>query len=241
MTTPRPTDSSERVPHALLSAVVTGANSGLGRATVEAIVAAGGRATALDLRTSGTFADEMAVDVADRRAVEAAFAEIAGTYGSITSVVTCAGVDACGPFGEVDADAWERVIGVNLLGTASVVRAALPYLERERGHVVTVASTLGIKAVSDATAYCASKVGVIGFSRALAVELRDRVKVTCLIPGGMHTNFFEGRTEQYKPPADWKANRPADVADTIVYALSQPAHCEIRELVVCPSNESSWP
>ncbi len=229
------------LPAALERVVVTGGASGLGRATVEAVRAAGGRAFALDLRTGGDHADELVVDVSDRAAVGAALEAIAREAGGISAIVASAGVDACGPFGDVPADAWERVIAVNLVGTASLVRAALPHLERTRGHVVTIASTLGLKAVSDATAYCASKFGVIGFSRALAIELKDRVKVTCLIPGGMHTNFFEGRTEQYRPPSDWKANQPSDVANAIVFALSQPAHCEIREMVVCPSSEDSWP
>lgn len=234
-------ESLHELPTALQRVVVTGGASGLGLATVAAIRNAGGRAFALDMRTRGEHADELVVDVADRAAVDAALAAIAREAGGISAVVASAGVDACGPFGDVAADAWERVIHVNLIGTASIVRAALPHLERTRGHVVTIASTLGLKAVGDATAYCASKFGVIGFSRALAVELKDRVKVTCLIPGGMHTNFFEGRTEQYKPPADWKANQPSDVANAIVFALSQPAHCEVREMVVCPSNEGSWP
>jgi NAD(P)-dependent dehydrogenase (short-subunit alcohol dehydrogenase family) len=227
------------IPRALGRVLVSGGNSGLGRAIVDAVHAAGGSAVSLDVR--GGRPGDMVVDVADRRAVSAAIDEVASRYGEITAVVTSAGVDACGPFGQVDAGEWERVIGVNLLGTASIVRAALPYLERSRGHIVTVASTLGLRAVSDATAYCASKFGVIGFSRALAVELKDRVKLTCLIPGGMHTNFFEGRTEQYKPPADARLNDPKHVADAVVFALSQPPECEIREMVVCPSAESSWP
>jgi short-subunit dehydrogenase len=133
------------------------------------------------------------------------------------------------------------VIKVNLLGTAAVVRAALPYLERSRGTVVTCASTLGIKAVSDATAYSASKFGVVGFTRALAAELAGRVGVTLLIPGGMHTSFFDGRTEQYKPPPDAKLNRPQDTAATVLFAMRQPVGSEIREMVVCASEESSWP
>jgi short-subunit dehydrogenase len=133
------------------------------------------------------------------------------------------------------------VIAVNLLGTAAVVRAALPYLVERRGRVVTVASTLGLKAVSDATAYCASKFGVVGFSRALAVETAGRIGVTMLVPGGMRTAFFDGRDEQYKPGPDAHLNSPEDVAQTVLVALSQPAGCEIRELVVCPSEEPSWP
>ena len=64
---------------------------------------------------------------------------------------------------------------------------------------MTVASTLGLRVLSDATAYCASKFGVIGFSRALAVETQGRLGVTTLIPGGMQTAFFDGRAEQYRP------------------------------------------
>jgi NAD(P)-dependent dehydrogenase (short-subunit alcohol dehydrogenase family) len=130
---------------------------------------------------------------------------------------------------------------VNLLGTAAVIRAALPDLTGRRGRIVTVASTLGLRAVSDATAYCASKFGVVGFTRALAAETAGRVGVTLLIPGGMHTPFFDDRDEQYKPPPDAKLNQPANVAATIVFALSQPPGCEVRELVVAPSTEGSWP
>ncbi len=65
--------------------------------------------------------------------------------------------------------------------------------------------------------------------------------MTLLIPGGMHTAFFDSREDRYKPPADAKLNRPEDVADAVLFALRQPAGCELRELVVAPSLESSWP
>jgi NAD(P)-dependent dehydrogenase (short-subunit alcohol dehydrogenase family) len=141
----------------------------------------------------------------------------------------------------VSTEDWERVVKVNLLGTAAVTRAALPHLERSHGTIVTVASTLGIKAVSDATAYCASKFGVVGFTRALAAELAGRVGVTLLIPGGMWTHFFDDRTDRYKPPPDAKLNEPEHVASTVVFALQQPPGAEVRELVVCASEEGSWP
>jgi short-subunit dehydrogenase len=130
---------------------------------------------------------------------------------------------------------------VNPLGTVAVIRAALPALAVNEGRVVTVASTLGLRALSDATAYCASKFAVVGFTRALAAETAGRVGVTLLIPGGMHTAFFDSREERYKPPPDAKLNRPEDVADAVVFALGQPPGCEVRELVVCPSLETSWP
>ncbi len=130
---------------------------------------------------------------------------------------------------------------VNLFGTVAVVRAALPFLEERRGTVVTVASTLGLKGVSDATAYCASKFAVRGFSQALAAELAGRVGVTCLVPGGMRTAFFDGRTEQYKPGPDADLNDPRATAAAVVTALRQPVGCEIREMLVMASGETSWP
>jgi NAD(P)-dependent dehydrogenase (short-subunit alcohol dehydrogenase family) len=142
---------------------------------------------------------------------------------------------------EVTAQDWERVVAVNLVGTAAVVRAALPYLIAVRGRVVTVASTLGHRAVGDATAYCASKFGVVGFTRALTAELRDQVTVTMLTPGGMHTAFFDEREERYKPPPDLRLADPEDVAEAVAFVLTRPQGCEVRELVVTPPNESSWP
>jgi NAD(P)-dependent dehydrogenase (short-subunit alcohol dehydrogenase family) len=222
--------------------IITGGASGLGAATVEAVVRHGGTPLVIDINTpSGDVAFAHA-DLADTEAVDAAVRSLADSVnGRIDGVFTAGGTDKCGKLGDVSAKDWERVVHVNLLGTAAVVRSALPYLRASGGRIVTCASTLGIKAVSDATAYCASKFGVIGFSRALAAELAGEVGVTTLIPGGMHTAFFDDRDEQYKPPADAKLNRPEHVAETVVFALSQPQGCEIRELVVAASTESSWP
>jgi NAD(P)-dependent dehydrogenase (short-subunit alcohol dehydrogenase family) len=221
--------------------LVTGGASGLGAATVQAVMAAGGRPVVLDRTAADADVDQEKVDLADRASTEAAVAAIGARTGGIDAVVTCAGIDSCGRLEDVPADAWERVIAVNLLGTAAVVRAALPDLIRRRGRVVTVASTLGLRAVSDATAYCASKFGVVGFTRALAAETAGQIGVTLLVPGGMHTPFFDDRDEQYKPPSDARLNQPENVAAAILFALQQPAGCEVRELVVAPSTESSWP
>ena len=106
---------------------------------------------------------------------------------------------------------------------------------------MTVASTLGVRALPAATAYCASKFGVVGFTRALAAETEGRVGVTLLLPGGMQTSFFDGRPEEFKPAPDQRLNRPEDVARTVVFALCQPSGCELRELLVAPATEPSWP
>lgn len=223
--------------------VVTGGASGLGAAVARLLAERGDEVAVLDIQPAPAASDGHyhSVDLADARAAEQAVAAAADAMGGLDAVVTCAGIDACGPFGAVSAGDWERVIAVNLVGTAAVVRAALPWLRRPEAHVVTVASTLGLRALPDASAYCASKFGVIGFSRALGAELGGRPAVTCLIPGGMATAFFDGRDEQYRPAADAHLNDPVNVARAVAFALDQPAGCEVRELVVCPANEPSWP
>jgi NAD(P)-dependent dehydrogenase (short-subunit alcohol dehydrogenase family) len=195
----------------------------------------------LDRRRPEADVPWLEVDLADSAATEAAVRRVAEEHGGIDAVVTCAGIDVPGPFDAVPTDVWERIVAVNLLGTAAVVRAALPELERRGGRVVTVASTLGHNAVGDATAYCASKFGVVGFTRALTAELKGRVGVTLLTPGGMETHFFDERDERYKPGADAKLADPADVAASVVFALSQPPGCEVKELVVAGPLETSWP
>lgn len=221
--------------------LVTGGSSGLGAAVIDAVAQAGGRPVNLDRVKSDADVEQEVVDLSDARAAERAVRSVSERVGGLDAVVTCAGTDACGKLDDVAAEDWDRVILVNLIGTAAVVRAALPDLLERHGHVVTVASTLGVRALSDATAYSASKFGVVGFTRALAAETQGRMSTTMLVPGGMHTHFFDGRDPQYMPPPDAKLNQPADVARTVVFALQQPEGCEVRELVVTPSVEGSWP
>jgi NAD(P)-dependent dehydrogenase (short-subunit alcohol dehydrogenase family) len=221
--------------------IVTGGASGLGAAVAQAIEEAGGIPVVLDRQPASDGYEAVEVDLADARAAERVVDEVARLHGGLRGIVTAAGIDACGMLDAVEPEDWDRVIAVNLVGTAAVVRAALPHLEASRGRVVTIASTLGLRALSDATAYCASKFGVVGFSRALAVEQAGRVGVTMVVPGGMATHFFDGRPEQYKPGPDAELADPADVARAIVFALAQPAGFEIRELTAMVSTEPSWP
>jgi NAD(P)-dependent dehydrogenase (short-subunit alcohol dehydrogenase family) len=229
------------MPDDLGTVLVTGGASGLGAAIAAAVAAEGGTPVVLDRRPPADGLAFHEVDLSQPRAAEAAVRTVAHEHGGLDAVVTAAGIDACGDILDVDAEAWEQVIAVNLIGTAAVVRAALPALERSRGRVVTVASTLGLRALPAATAYCASKFGVVGFTRALASELGDRVGVTMLVPGGMRTRFFDERPDDFKPAPDQHLNDPADVARTVVFALRQPAGCELRELLVAPATEPSWP
>jgi NAD(P)-dependent dehydrogenase (short-subunit alcohol dehydrogenase family) len=240
---------SARTKPTLGTVVVTGGASGLGAAIARAVAEHGGTPVTFDLTAPREAADHehYVVDVADRAGVEAAIKTVAERNGGvIDAIVANAGMDACGDFDKVPAEEWERVIHVNLIGTASLVRAALPFLERAANpRIVNVASTLGLRVLGAATAYSASKFGVVGLTRGLALDLAGRVGVTLLIPGGMKTHFFDGRDEQFKPASDAfeknQLNDPRNVAETVVFALSQPKGCEIRELIVTPSRETSWP
>ena len=167
-------------PQALGTILITGGSSGLGAATAAAVQAGGGTPLVLDRVAPEADVAYQEVDLADSAAAAAAVdAAVKASGDQLDGVFTAAGIDSCGRLEDVPVEDWERVIRVNLLGTAAVVRAALPYLRRSRGRVVTCASTLGIKAVSDATAYCASKFGVVGFTRALAAETGVRSASHC--------------------------------------------------------------
>lgn len=222
--------------------LVTGGASGLGRAIAQAVEKGGGRPLVVDLAEPTDDFDHVTVDLARTRETERAVAELAERNGGLDAVVTAAATDVPRDFEELDGDTWDRVVQVNLLGTAAVLRASLPWLRQsDRPRIVTVASTLGLRALPAATAYAASKFGVVGLTRALTLELAGDIGVTMLVPGGMDTAFFDGRPKEFAPAPDQLLNDPAHVADTVVFALRQPGHCEIREMVVTPSVEPSWP
>lgn len=224
--------------------LVTGGSSGLGASVVAAAAKEGWQPYILDRQAPVSPVDGASwveCDLADTRAAEDATRRIAAGAGRLDAVVTAAGVDVPGRLSDVPAETWERTVTIDLFATAAVVRAALPALERAHGTVVTVASTLGLKGVSDATAYCAAKFGVVGFTRALAAELAGTVGVTLLVPGGMRTPFFDGRDEQYKPGPDAQLNDPDNTAGAVMFALNQPPGSAVREIVVCAEQESSYP
>jgi NAD(P)-dependent dehydrogenase (short-subunit alcohol dehydrogenase family) len=224
-----------------MTVLVTGGSSGLGAAVVDAVVKAGGRPYVIDRQPPAEGIPWVACDLADTRAAEAATREVIAQAGGLTGVVTAAGMDVPGRLADVPGETWDRIVTIDLLSTAAVIRAAIPALTESHGTAVTIASTLGVKAVSDATAYCAAKFGVVGFTRALAAELAGAVGVTLIIPGGMRTRFFDDRDERYQPGPDAVLNDPANVAGAILFALSQPAGCAVRELVIAAETETSYP
>jgi NAD(P)-dependent dehydrogenase (short-subunit alcohol dehydrogenase family) len=221
--------------------IVTGGSSGLGAAVAAAVAGAGGTPVVLDRHEPGDGLPHEVVDLASPADARAAVARVVEGYDDVRGVVTAAGIDSPAPLADTAWEDWERTVAVNLLGTAAVVHAALPALRANGGRVVTVASTLGLRVFGDATAYCASKFGVVGFTRSLATELAGEVGVTMLVPAGMRTRFFDDRDERYKPGPDAQLVDPAEMAEAVLFALTRPAGVELRELVMTPSVEPSWP
>ena len=219
--------------------LITGGASGLGAAVADGVAAAGGEPIVMDLVAPRRSHVHFAVDLADTAMTESVTSFIAAD--GLDAEVTCAAIDSCGPLETVKTEDWERVVQVNLMGTAAVIRASMSALLESQGQVVTVASTLGRRALPDASAYCASKFGVVGLTRALNAEMGHRLRVTCVMPGGMDTPFFDGRPQKYRPAADAPLMVPEDVAEVIVDVLRRRGSATVPEIMITPGGETSWP
>lgn len=196
-----------------LSVLVTGAASGMGRATANVFAregakvaatdvrAADAEAVAAEIRAGGGEARAWALDVADPKAISTVIPEIAATFGGLDCVVNNAGVAGFTP---IDGDgydaAWERMFPILLQSHARIVRAALPFLRASQSpRIVNIASTEALGATTRNSVYAAAKAGVAGLTRALAVELgREGITVNCICPGPIRTGMTRGIPEADK-------------------------------------------
>lgn len=190
-------------------AVVTGGGSGIGAATAAALLQAGARVTLmgrdaarLDAQRTALGGGEnvacVSVDITDEDVVNAAFARAAETLGAIDILVNNAGQAQAAPFAQTDLALWKRMLDVNLTGAFLCTRAVLPaMLARKAGRIVNVASTAGQVGYPYVAAYCASKHGVIGMTRALALEVATQgVTVNAVCPGYTETELLQASLEQ---------------------------------------------
>jgi NAD(P)-dependent dehydrogenase (short-subunit alcohol dehydrogenase family) len=182
-------------------AVVTGAASGMGRAIANRLAADGDRVALLDLqadaalraaeelREAGAHAIGVVADVSDRGAVDAALGKVRAELGPVAIMVTAAGLDAFERFGEITPESWERVVGVNLTGTFHCLQASVPdMLEARWGRIVTISSSSAQSGSAHMAHYVAAKAGVVGLTRALALEYaRHGITVNCIPPGMVDT------------------------------------------------------
>ncbi len=182
------------------TAIVTGAGSGLGRATAVRLAAEGAAVACFDLlsdaaeqtvttiKQAGGTARAYRVDVADPTSVRAAVTAAATDLGRPSVLVNCAGIGKFANTHEMPFEDWSRIIGVNLTGTFLMAHAVLPYLLEGGGNIVNIASNAGLMGLPYSAAYCASKGGVVQLTRALADEYLERgIRVNAIAPGGMAT------------------------------------------------------
>jgi NAD(P)-dependent dehydrogenase (short-subunit alcohol dehydrogenase family) len=174
-------------------AVVTGSASGLGAAVASMLRASGRRVAGLDLRPSDGVDLAIEVDVTDREAVAAAVRRVEDELGPVAALVTAAGIYEMAPVDEIGDDRWERMLRVNLAGTATVCAAVLPLMVgRGAGAVVTVSSDLGVGGSEGDAHYATSKGAIVGLTRALATEVDGTgVGVNSVAPGAADTPMLE--------------------------------------------------
>jgi NAD(P)-dependent dehydrogenase (short-subunit alcohol dehydrogenase family) len=233
-------------------ALVTGGGRGLGEAICRTLDAAGATVIIGDVRTelaeqvardmasTGGEAAALHLDVTDETQAQAAIRNITDTYGRLDILVNNAGVDLTVPVEEMGTKDWDRIIAVNLRGPFVMSKAVFPLMANQSGgSIVNIVSTAAKRAWANASAYHASKWGLLGLTYALHVEGRAKnIKVTAVVAGGMRTPFLLDRF----PDIDVNVLQdPKNVAETVRFVLTQPAETVIPEVMVIPMRETSWP
>jgi NAD(P)-dependent dehydrogenase (short-subunit alcohol dehydrogenase family) len=236
--------------------LVTGAGSGLGEATAHVFASAGYAVACVDIDGTGidrvcndlVARDHQAIaiqgDVSDEAAVAAAVDRTVRELGRLDVVVNNAAVDHTVSVADMSVAQWDQVVGVNLRGPFLFAKAAWPIMvEQNYGHILNIASTAATRAWGNAAAYHASKWGIVGFGRGLGVEGRPHgIRVTTIIPGGMRTHFFDRFVDQGIPmPDEANLQDPANVAQTMLFAVNMPPGSALQEVIVTPTTETSWP
>jgi len=235
-----------------LTVLVTGAASGMGRATAELFAQEGANVAATDvsetavtglaetLTARGLSAAAWALDVADAAAVQRVTDATAARFGGLDILVNNAGVSAFSPIDSADYEAvWTRAVAVLLTAHQRLVRAALPYLRRSAcPRIVNIASTEALGATARDSPYAAAKAGVTGLTRALAVELgKEGITVNCICPGPILTGMTEGlpeadrQTFAQRRTALRRYGRPEEVAH-MTLSLALPAASYITGAVI---------
>jgi len=225
-------------------AVVTGATEGIGRATAFALGRAGARvaicarteanvhATVRELKAAGIDALGMPCDVSDPAGVDAFAAFVARERAAPRVLVNNAGIGRFRPLAELSLEDWDATMGVNVRSLYLVTRSFLKgMVDAGGGTIVNVASLAGKNGVEGGTAYCASKHAVLGFSKALMLEVRRHsVRVVAICPGSVDTGFRESRANRTRVlTAD-------DVAHAILASLTVSDRAMISEVDIRPTN-----
>lgn len=238
-------------------AFVTGATSGIGRATVFALAALGyhiiaagrrkERLAELEHAITNVPVKTLAFDVRDRQAVENAFNALPEEWKKIDVLVNNAGnAHGLSPIQEGDIEDWDLMLDINVKGLLHVTRVVLPHLQDQGyGHIVNIGSIAGKEVYANGNVYCASKHAVDAISKAMRIDLLPAgIKVSEINPGLVETEFSEVRFkgDKARAAAVYQGYQPltaADVAETIAFVVSRPAHVNLAEILILPAAQAT--
>jgi NAD(P)-dependent dehydrogenase (short-subunit alcohol dehydrogenase family) len=236
---------------------VTGAGAGVGRATAELFGREGAKVFAVDIdgdavvetvksiHAAGGTARGGVADVSDYDSVEGSIEYMVEAFGALDVLINVAGVGRAARLEELDEHQWQRTMGVNLDGVFYTTKLAVPYLLRvKHGSIVNVASIAGLRGQAYCAAYCASKAGMINFTRSIALEFASRgLRANCVAPGGIETNLISGFIPRedfepqliayYSPPPPGRLAKPLDVANSIAFLASREARMINGAVLTC--------
>ena len=233
--------------------VITGASSGIGRATALLLAASGARLVlgarrqdrltmlASSIEASGGEVAALPTDVARREDVAALVDLACRRFGRLDVLVNNAGIGPISPLDELRVDEWDEMIDVNIKGVLYGIAAALPVFRRQgSGHVVNMASTAGHRTVAGQSVYSATKFAVRAISEGLRQEAGDKLRVTVISPGFVHTDFVQAvpdpdRRAELLQARDRMAMPPDAVARAIAYAIEQPDDVDVGEIIIRPT------
>jgi NAD(P)-dependent dehydrogenase (short-subunit alcohol dehydrogenase family) len=230
--------------------LVTGGGQGLGAAICSELAQAGAdvfvadrseapEAVSAALCNEGHRAYALRGDVGNQDDVQRLIGEVKQRFGRLDALVNNAGIDRTTGVDALEVADWDAIIQTNLRGPFLLSKYALPLLRESRGDIINIASTAAKRGWPNASAYHASKWGLLGLSYALHAEFRaHKVRVTAVIAGGMRTPFLLERFPDLDPA---KLQDPRDVARAVRFALTQPRESVVAEITVLPVQESSWP
>ena len=239
-----------------MAALVTGASSGLGRATAIALARAGADVALVarsadeledakeEVSKTGRRALTLPTDLAKEDEAKWAVGQTVEEFGHVDVLVNAAGTDAPGLVEELDVEGWDRTLSVNLRAPFLLSKAAFPHMRKAGGGtIVNVSSVAGKKGWANASAYCASKFGLTGFTEALADEGKEYgIRAIILYPGAMATNWgaFSPEERQQSEPNEAPATQvlqPEQVADFIVWFAASPSEFVLTEGILLPIEE----
>jgi NADP-dependent 3-hydroxy acid dehydrogenase YdfG len=236
--------------------VITGASSGIGAATARLLAAHGAKvvlgarrldrleALASAITAAGGEAVYARTDVSQRADVTALIQLACKRYGKLDVLINNAGIGLISPLDELRVEDWEAMIDVNIKGVLYGIAAALPiFRQQEFGHFVNVLSTSGLRIVPLQSVYAGTKNAVRAISEGLRQEAGDKLRVTIISPGFVHTDFADSMTNpevkaQIIAARDKMAISPDAIARAIAFAIEQPADVDVGELVVRPTAQS---